>query len=397
MQDSILIDDMNLIGGGTYTYLAVINCEQRGIYTVKYVLRNVDNNIVQKENVYGGIVKYGTLDGGDYAENGLKMWCTSDKDKCVIGDSVTITTHLLNLQNDPFTGKIMIGIHDQGGVYFDVIDSLYFNDLKSDSLIEHQYKFAPLFSTSVMAGLYYHNWYYYCTNFANSITGMIDRGIWIIEGAELELRTNVVNDTIYPMQDILLERRIINKSTIDINAQLITKIDELNINDTTLFLISGLDTIIDTFSYETNIVFERQKINIVSYLYNRISLNDIKSNNVIIKPIGFEVLCNAIIDESEINIYNYMKNTSAITIYNIINSIKLLEKNETIFDSTFYLDSLEENGIYEDSIYFSYNDLKFGDYTLISTYMLFNDTIIKEKKYLNEIFIKFNLEKNTYT
>ncbi len=52
--DSIMIDSMNLIGDGSYTYSTVINCEQRGIYAIKYTLLNVDNTKIVSSTLVSG-------------------------------------------------------------------------------------------------------------------------------------------------------------------------------------------------------------------------------------------------------------------------------------------------------------------------------------------------------
>jgi len=100
------------------------------------------------------------------------MWATSDKEKVMKGNTVNFEIFVKNNTKSPFTGKLIIGVHEarkEGGVWWKVIDSIPDFTVPQDTVIHTPLAIPFSISSSVYFGIYKSSASYYTVACRNAV------------------------------------------------------------------------------------------------------------------------------------------------------------------------------------------------------------------------------------
>ena len=151
-----------------------------GIWPVHYILLDSCENQLQDERMGGRFAVKNDISVGNYNLGNFLIWANSNKEHTQAGTPVQYYIYARNNTDTEFDGKIMIGVHEDGGSWWRVIDSITEVTIPPDTFIMFEYE-TPLFlSTSMYFGLYENDTSYYPVAFSNAIV-RCHKGIWVEE------------------------------------------------------------------------------------------------------------------------------------------------------------------------------------------------------------------------
>ncbi len=148
-----------------------------GIYPVNYSLYN-DTTLLQKEKLGERFAVKTDIPVGEYLLGDFSIWATAESEKILEGDEAVYTIFLKNSTSSSFVGKVMIGVHEQGGARWEIVDSLLNIEIPADTFITINYSRFLFKSTSTYFGLYDESTNFYYRFWGNAITHC-QKGVWI--------------------------------------------------------------------------------------------------------------------------------------------------------------------------------------------------------------------------
>jgi len=180
-RDSLYVVDLPITpplkpGDSTTVNLSCTAPNILGIYPIEYRLYK-DAILLQKERLGERFAVKTDIPVGEHYLGNFGIWATAPTEHVLGGDTVGYNIFIRNSTTNPFSGKVMIGIHEQGGAWWQVIDSL-FAEIPPDTFIILNYSRPIYKSTSTYFGLYCTNVQVYYSSFGNAIV-RCEKGVWV--------------------------------------------------------------------------------------------------------------------------------------------------------------------------------------------------------------------------
>jgi hypothetical protein len=158
-----------------------------GIYPVNYSLYD-DTLLLQEEKPGERFAVKVDIPVGEYLLGDFSSWATAESEKIPFGSDAVFTIFLRNSTASPFTGKVMISIHNREGPYWALIDSITNVEISPDTFITLSYSRPVDKSGYTYFGLYKTNTLYYNNFFIDAITSC-RKGVWVVP-AQCEVTMN---------------------------------------------------------------------------------------------------------------------------------------------------------------------------------------------------------------
>jgi len=152
-----------------------------GIWVINYALMDNNGSWIQGYRRGAIFAQRMNVPTGNYNLGNFQLWAASDKEELFPGDTVNFELFVRNNTDSSFTGKVIVGVHeerDEGGVRWEVIDSITGLSIPSDTVISVIYKKPLWISTSTYFGFYQSDQFDYNIYFPNALS-RTQKGAWV--------------------------------------------------------------------------------------------------------------------------------------------------------------------------------------------------------------------------
>jgi hypothetical protein len=208
-----------------------------GIYPITYGLF-ADSIVLQEEKLGQRFAVKTDIPVGEYLLGDFGIWTTAESENILYGSEAFYSIFVRNSTNTPLNAKIILGIHEEGGQWWQVIDSIFL-EIPPESTIIVPYSRELYKSTSTYFGLFHSEESNYGYNLGNSIC-RCQKGVWIFP-AKCEITGNT-EKSIYLSNEILKFSFKINSDITSQCSLSVKLIDDQHVCHDSLSLIALLDS-----------------------------------------------------------------------------------------------------------------------------------------------------------
>jgi hypothetical protein len=149
-----------------------------GLWVIDYALMDNNNDWIQGYNRGAIFSQRVDVSTGDYNLGDFQIWANSDKEEILPGDTVTYEIFVRNNTDSSFTGNVVVGVHEEGGKWWQIVDLISNLTIPSDTVVKTVYKRPLWISTSTYFGLYSDNQLGYGHFFRNALA-RCQKGVWL--------------------------------------------------------------------------------------------------------------------------------------------------------------------------------------------------------------------------
>ncbi|MCK4234455.1 Ig-like domain-containing protein, partial [candidate division WOR-3 bacterium] len=357
-----------------------------GIYPVNYSLYN-DTQLLQEEIIGERFAVKIDIPVGEYMLGDLAIWATAESEGIPYGSNAIFTVFLRNSTSTPFAGKIMIGVHEQGGVWWQIVDSLINTEISPDTFITVSYT-RPLYkSTSTYFGLYDLNTNYYSKGLTNAIV-RCQKGIWIVP-SDCNVTVTTDKDKYFKSENVIYN--IEATSNVTDTCAIIMQIVDINNNSMDSISLGCYLDSTHAFTYtdsiRTDTSWNDGRYTLKATAYHKEHPIGFNRSYFYIKSglINLSFIPDTAISGQDTMRYVVTIEPETLTIYNSKFNYTLKSPKAT-YTELFTLDSLRNDDTITIPVTLPEDSLRFGRYTY--KYTLYSiDTIVGSYRFNHNVYL----------